>query len=505
MKILKLTANPEGTSAGSPGHGRERAIGPGRLLHALVLAVAGLVMPAHAASVGEVTFHEDIEPILQAKCQRCHREGGVAPMPLITYEQVAPLAGLIEYRTGLKDQAGAMPPWYVERNIGIQEYKDDPSLSEQQIAMISEWARAGAPRGNPENGPERLEFDDRAKWSAGEPDLIVRTEEMTVEAGEPDWWGNIPSIPTGLEEDRYVKSVEIREVNDLDMEAAGGTVGGRNIVHHMIWSTQVLDEQGNAQGRQTSWPVHEIARNPDIFDPEAGRLLRAGSHIVSNSVHLHSTGVETTGHLEIGFRFHPEDYEPTYQRALIGLGNGVDISIAGNEDDQQLHAYAVLDQPTKIVTFEPHLHAPGERMCLEAVWGYTIETLSCVGYDHNWVRTYPFADDHQPLLPEGTVLHITGYMNNSGSNPNVPDPRNWQGSGNRSVTNMFIDLGIRLGLTQEQFLEEMAERRENLDLGPNDHVIGCPLCTAPLTAPLELTEEDKKDMSQAEIDYWEVD
>jgi len=453
----------------------------------------------------EVTFHEDIQPILQEKCQRCHREGGVAPMPLTTYEEVAPFAGLIEYKTGLKDQAGAMPPWYVERDIGIQEFKNDPSLNEEQIAMIAEWARNGAPRGNPANAPEPLEFNDELVWEAGEPDLVISTEEMTVEAGAPDWWGNIPNVPIPIEEDRYVKSVEIREVNDLDMSTAGGTVGGRNIVHHMIWSTQVFDENGDPRGEPTRWPVHEIARNPDIFDPEAGRLLRKGSELVSNSVHLHSTGVDTTGHLEIGFRFHPRDYEPEYEVARIGLGNGVDISVAGNEDNQELHAYSVLETPTKVVTFEPHLHAPGERMCLEAIWGYTIETLSCVGYDHNWVRTYPFADDHQPLLPAGTILHITGYMNNSESNPNVPDPRNWQGSGNRTVTNMFIDLGIRLELTREQFLNEMAERRENLGLGPNDHVIGCPLCNAPLVAPLQLTDEQRQQMSPAELRYFDVD
>ena len=161
----------------------------------------------------------------------------------------------------------------------------------------------------------------------------------------------------------------------------------------------------------------------------------------------------------------------------------MDISITGNEKDQELHAYTVLNRHTKITTFEPHLHAPGERMCLEAIWGYTVETLSCVGYDHNWVRGYAYEDDAAPLLPKGTILHIIGYMNNTTSNPNVPDPRNWQGSGNRSVTNMFIDLGIRVTLSDEQFLEEMRIRRERLNLGPNDHVIGCPLCLAPLVDP----------------------
>ena len=452
-----------------------------------------LLSPAAYASDAvvndEVTFHKDIVPILQRSCQNCHRPEGVAPMPLVTYEQTAPFAGLMEYKTGLRDRAGAMPPYYLEKDIGIQEYKDDPSLSDEEVAKISAWARSGSPEGNPADAPPALTFETGAVWSAGEPDLIVRSEDITVLGTAPDWWGDIPRIPIPIEEDRYVSSVEIIEVNDLNTEGlAPGTVGGRNIIHHMIWSTQVLDENLNSVGGfPIPWPVHEIARNPDIFDPDSGRLLKKGSYVVSDSVHLHSTGVDTTGHLMIGFRFHPVGYEPKYRPALFGLGNGVDISITGDQDSQELHAYAVLEQHTKIVTFEPHLHAPGERMCLEAIWGYTVETLSCVGYDHNWVRGYTYADHTAPLLPKGTVLHIVGYMNNTKTNPNVPDSRNWQGSGNRSVTNMFIDLGMRVSLSEEQFLQEMADRRTELNLGPNDHQIGCPLCLAPLVAPVAET------------------
>ena len=452
-----------------------------------------LLSPAAYASDAvvndEVTFHKDIVPILQRSCQNCHRPEGVAPMPLVTYEQTAPFAGLMEYKTGLRDRAGAMPPYYLEKDIGIQEYKDDPSLSDEEVAKISAWARSGSPEGNPADAPPALTFETGAVWSAGEPDLIVRSEDITVLGTAPDWWGDIPRIPIPIEEDRYVSSVEIIEVNDLNTEGlAPGTVGGRNIIHHMIWSTQVLDENLNAVGGfPIPWPVHEIARNPDIFDPDSGRLLKKGSYVVSDSVHLHSTGVDTTGHLMIGFRFHPVGYEPKYRPALFGLGNGVDISITGDQDSQELHAYAVLEQHTKIVTFEPHRHAPGERMCLEAIWGYTVETLSCVGYDHNWVRGYTYADHTAPLLPKGTVLHIVGYMNNTKTNPNVPDSRNWQGSGNRSVTNMFIDLGMRVSLSEEQFLQEMADRRTELNLGPNDHQIGCPLCLAPLVAPVAET------------------
>jgi mono/diheme cytochrome c family protein len=464
----------------------------------LFAAAAFFTAMASSAIAQNVTFHKDIEPILQRSCQNCHRDGGVAPMPLVSYEQVAPFAGLIEYKTGIRDRAGAMPPWYAEKDIGIQQYKNDPSLTDQEIEAISQWARTGAPQGNPADAPTPLVFDDRVKWTLGQPDLVIDTEDFFMEAGRPDWWGEIPRVPSGLTEDRYVKSVEIVEVNDVPRAGNGrDTVGGRFIFHHMIWRTEVHDEDGNPiDGQTTSWPVHEVGRNPDIFDEDAGRLLRAGSVFATDSVHMHSNGRDTTGHLQIGFRFHPRGYEPKYKPAFLSLGNGVDISITGNAKDQELHAYTVLEEHTKVITFEPHLHAPGERMCLEAIWGYTVETLSCVGYDHNWVRGYPFEDDYAPLLPKGTILHIVGYMNNTEDNPNVPDPRNWQGSGNRSVTNMFIDLGIRVTLSEDQFFEAMEERRQNLDLGPNDHVIGCPLCLAPLIAPVPETADLTGDVAQ---------
>jgi hypothetical protein len=456
----------------------------------LLLAASGLVF-SPAAMSQEITFHKDIEPILQRSCQNCHRAGGVAPMSLVTYEQVAPFAGLIEYKTGLRDRAGAMPPWYAEKDVGIQQFKSDPSLSDEEIAAISAWARSGTPKGNEADAPEPLAFDDSIKWGLGEPDLIVDLEDFYMEGGRPDWWGELPSVPTGMTEDRYIKSIEVKEVNDV---GTGGdtsdTVGGLYIFHHMIWRTEVLDEDGNViPGETVSWPVHEVGRNGDVFDPDAGPLLKANTAFFTDSVHMHSNGRDTTGRLQLGFRFHEKGYEPKYKSQISILGNGVDISVEGDSTDQELHAYTVLNEHTKVITFEPHLHAPGERMCLEAIWGYSVETISCVGYDHNWVRGYPFEDNYTPLLPKGTILHITGYFNNTSDNPNVPDARNWQGSGNRSVTNMFIDLGIRVTMNDEQFVEEMEKRRQNLNLGPNDHVIGCPLCLAPLVWPTDAPSE----------------
>ena len=447
-------------------------------------AVVSAQQPAaHAATVSELTFTKDIAPILQRSCQNCHRLNGVAPMPLVTYEDVRPWARAIKQRTGIGPRAGVMPPWYVEKNIGIQEFQSDPSLSDEEIAKVAKWVDTGAVRGNPADMPPARVFPDGKAWTIGRPDLVVNSTEITVKGNAADWWGEIPSIPTGLTEDRYVSALEIREVNDVETGSSGRqTVGGRFVFHHMIWGTRVIPPGGGPAplqgfgGDTVGWPVHEVGRNADFFDPRSARLLKAGSSIVSDSIHLHSNGRDTKAHLEIGFKFMPKDYKPMYRQALIALGNGVDIDIKGMAADQQLHAYAVLQENTKIISFEPHLHAPGQRMCLEAIWGFNIQTLNCVGYDHNWVRGYSYTDDSSPLLPKGTILHIIGFMNNSTSNKNVPDPRNWQGSGNRSVANMFIDLGQRVSLTDEQFQAEMAHRREKLHVTRNDNVIGCPLC-----------------------------
>jgi hypothetical protein len=431
----------------------------------------------------EVTYSKDIAPILQRSCETCHRANGAGPMPLTTYEEVRPWARAIKQRTGIGPHAGVMPPWYMEKNIGIQKYKDDPSLSDAEVAMVAKWADSGAPRGNPADMPPPKNWGDGSQWRIGTPDLIVRSKDILVKANSPDWWGEIEPVEIPLDEDRYVAAVEIREVNDVDTHAKDRqTVGGRYVWHHLIYRTQVglelssetAELDPNASEDVVGWPVHEVGRNPDYFDPKAARLLKKGSYIVSDSAHIHSNGHDTTSHLEFGYKFMPKGYKPLYKRATYSLGNGVDIDIEGMEGSQQLHAYAVLPEPTKLISFEPHLHAPGTRMCLEAIWGYNIQTLSCVGYDHNWVRGYSFADDAAPLLPKGTILHIIGYMDNSPSNKNVPDPRNWQGSGNRSIANMFIDLGNRVFMTDEQFQEEM---RARVAANPGqDVLLGCPLC-----------------------------
>ncbi|MDP6579052.1 MAG: cytochrome c [Vicinamibacterales bacterium] len=439
-----------------------------------------------------VTFTKDVAPILQRSCQECHRVDGGAPMPLTTFQEVRPWARSIKQRTAIRDRMGAMPPFYVEKDLGILEFKDDPSLSDEELATIQAWVDNGAPQGDPADMPPPLVFAKSDEWTIGEPDLVLRSREMVVPAIGPDRWGDIGLVPTGLTEDRYVKAVEVREFNDISDDAASGTVGGRYVFHHMTYSSGVLNEEGTGivGDTRTRWPIHEVGRNADIFPEKFGTLLQANSALHLGASHIHSNGIqETTAHLEFGFIFHPKGYEPEYgNRAPVRLGNGTDIDVIPGRSGQEFHAFSVLEQHTKIVAFEPHLHAPGTRMCLEAIWGANHFTLSCVGYDHNWVRQYVYEDDAAPLLPKGTIMHVIGFLDTTAANENVADNRNWAGGGRRSVANMFIDLGYSVELTEEQFQTEMAERRAAMT-SRNDYDVGCPLCWAPVL-PEESTTTD---------------
>ena len=155
-----------------------------------------------AAPGSEVTFARDVAPILQRSCQQCHRPASVAPMSLLTYAEVRPYARAIKTRTGLRNKRGAMPPWFLERDLGIQHYKNDISLSEEEIALIGRWVDAGAPLGDPADLPPPLDFGDESEWEFGEPDLVRETPAVTVPASAPDKWTNLGTIPTGLTEDR---------------------------------------------------------------------------------------------------------------------------------------------------------------------------------------------------------------------------------------------------------------------------------------------------------------
>src|SRR5262245_35476190 len=145
-----------------------------------LVAVGTIVRPVAAQAVPPepLTFTKHVAPILQRSCENCHRPGGGAPMSLITYGEVRPWARAIKQRTAARE----MPPWFIEKNVGIQRFKDDPSLSDQEIATIAKWVDSGAHQGDPADMPSPRRWGGAADWSIGTPDLVVSSPMMTVKA-----------------------------------------------------------------------------------------------------------------------------------------------------------------------------------------------------------------------------------------------------------------------------------------------------------------------------------
>ena len=410
-----------------------------------------------------VTFTRDIAPILQRSCENCHRTNGVAPMPLTTYEEVRPWAASIKRKTAARE----MPPWFIEKTIGIQRFKDDPSLSDDEIETIAAWVTSGAPRGNPADMPPPRRYADPAGWMLGTPDLIVSTPVMPVPARGADWHGEIGPHPTGLMEDRYVKAVEFKEmrVNGPAAQRLGGKTDDLNYfsIHHS--GLHEVDPDGVVRTSSDGlgggfYLVHELGDNPTIYPAETGVVLKGGSAF-RYTMHLHSVGQEVSVRLDTAFTFHPKGWTPKYMQAgFVTMGQLRDeLDIPGNTDNVRVSNYYRVPRPGILTTYEPHMHASGKRMCVEASYpDGRREMLNCAGYNHNWVKVYSYQDDVAPLLPAGTVLNVIGWYNNTASNPRVVDPRNWKGWGNRSIDDMFHFTPRVTWLTEEQFKEKVAER-----------------------------------------------
>ena len=335
--------------------------------------------------------------------------------------------------------------------------------------------------------PKPLVWRGPNEWAIGEPDLVVKSKPFSIAAEAPDWWGAFDTVPTGIKEDRYIAAYEFREVSNAREKEAKVTGGAAftaalGVIHHGTVSVLGADGKPVPGG---CCPTHEVGRNADVFDPKAGSPMQAGSSVGFGSFHLHANGRDTTGHIEMGFKFHPRGYKPEYRSTGVMVATNHNlIDIPAGAKNLRIDGTAVLQQHTKITIFEPHMHAAGVRFCLEAVYGSTTETLNCAGYDHSWVRAYTYKDEVAPLLPRGTILRVVGYYDNTPANRNVPDARNWMGGGHRSVDNMNLLLGQGIALTDEQFAAAVEERRKQIQITGRRVVIGCPTCAVDPKTPV---------------------
>jgi hypothetical protein len=420
-----------------------------------LMSISVVTMMCTAAVAEEqVTFTKDVAPILQERCQICHRVGTFAPMSLVTYEQARPWARSIKQKVLARE----MPPWFIDKNIGVQHFSNDVSLTDQEIATLVKWVDAGAPQGDPAKMPPPRSFPDGQAWQIGKPDMIVSLQkDVIVKAKGPDWWPDILVDP-GLTEDRYIQAVQIIPTK------------GNQVIHH-IRTSIVEPDAGTRHSGQLDGNValevgeqgvflneYAIGKGGDVFPEGSGRLIKAGTK-VNFQFHIHSSGTETPTNVALGLKLYPKGYQPKHSITSLTVGVN-EIDLRPREANVRSDAYMPLIKPARLLSFQPHMHNRGKAECLEAIYpnGKT-EMLNCARFLFNWHLNYVYADDEAPLLPAGTLLHSIMWHDNSADSKFNPDPDAQITWGERTIDEMGSAWLSYYYMSDEDFKKETEARK----------------------------------------------
>ena len=422
------------------------------LLGALLLPGLSL---AGTAPADQVTFAKDVSRIFQAKCETCHRPGQGAPMNLQIYKEIRPWARDIKERVATRN----MPPWHLDKTIGIQQYANDRSLSDKQIATIVRWVDEGAPFGDKKDLPAPKVWPDDSGWQYArilgkEPDLVVKSEALTIPAvGQDQWWKPVSDVP--LMEERWIRAVEMRPA----------TVAGRLVTHHAVTTLVQYEPEspdsagGGDEGLLMEW---SIGKSYDAYRPDTGKLLLPGARIRWD-IHYHSAGKPITDHLELGIYFYPKGEKPSHRTRLsspLAMFAKDELDIPPNAITAT-QGFTLLRSAARIENFQPHMHLRGKAMAMQAIFpDGTVEMLSYVDrFDFHWMNNYIYTDDSAPVVPRGTVLRITAWYDNTTANKYNPDPNEWVGYGERTIDEMgeaFVNI---TNISDEEYAEWLARHK----------------------------------------------
>jgi len=420
------------------------------------IAVATLTAPALTAAQGQRTWAEDVLPIFQEKCQECHRPNSIAPMALLTYEQVQPFAPVIRFRV----ENRVMPPWHLNPEIGIQDFADYRGLTSAERQTIIDWVDQGAPLGDMSEAPAPLEFNDALVWRLEDqmgspPDLTLKSEPYDLAAVTQDKWFR-PTIETGLTEEKWVKAIEIRPIDDES----------RRVVHHALafliqndTERKGLPEDVNIPFGPSLFMEWAVGKAGQIFRPDSGKLMLPGSQIMWE-VHLHAMGERVANaQVEIGVWYHDEQPEHRTILSMLDAQGPHSLDIPPNEIAVTQGTF-VLTAPARLENFQPHMHMRGKAMSMEAIYpNGNREVLAFVdNFQWNWQINYVFGEDAAPLVPAGTMIVTRAWHDNTTGNPNNPDPNQWVGWGDRTVDEMAHNWVDVTYLGEEDYERMLAER-----------------------------------------------
>ena len=348
-------------------------------------------------SGAEITYTDDVGPILAANCVTCHREGGIGPWAMTGYPMVRGFAPMIREVIRTK----RMPPWHADPVHG--DFSNDRSLTTEEIRKIVHWAESGTPRGE---GADPLATLDREwpEWPHGEPDVVIDIPAFDVPAsGVVEY--KYQYVRNPLEQDVWVKATDILP-------------GDRSALHHVIatWTIPGRDEDGKRRrgGLGGYVPGMVTFDSPD----DTGILLPAGSFIVFQ-MHYTPYGKAVTDNSRFGLYLHDEPPAHRLRSAVLANTN---ILIPPHSKDHAEMAERTFERDILLYNLLPHAHYRATASEFRAFYpdGTEEVLLSVPNYDFNWQTTYLLTEPKR--IPAGTrIVHRT-WWDNSAQNPANPDP-----------------------------------------------------------------------------------
>jgi len=406
-----------------------------------------------------VTFNKQVLPVLQKRCQECHRPGESAPFSMLTYKDTRPWAKAMKEAVLTKK----MPPWFADPAYG--HFSNDRRLSGEEIRTLVSWADQGAIEGDAKDAPPPLQFTEG--WTIGKPDIVY---EMPIEYKVPAA-GTIEYtyflLPKAFTEDKWIEKIEVRP-------------GSRSVVHHVVMVARPPGSTWLEEMKPgVAWvPPHdsEIKRQTDSGEgefllgdiemisvyvpggvayqtaPGQARFVKAGTDLIFQ-MHYTAKGKETTDRSKVGIIFAKQ---PPRERVVNTFIMNDRFRIPPGAPDQVVDARVTLHHDATLLNFFPHMHVRGKSFEYRVTYpnGKSETLFSMPKYDFNWQITYQLA---KPLdLPKGTVITAVAHYDNSANNPYNPDPTKEVFWGDQTWDEMlagFVDFAIPVNVDPNDLAE----------------------------------------------------
>ncbi|HEV3142800.1 MAG TPA: redoxin family protein [Gemmataceae bacterium] len=347
----------------------------------------------------EITYTKHVAPILQARCQMCHRPNQVAPFSLLTYEDAKKHGPMIQEVT----EQRRMPPWHADARYG--HFANERRLSRAEIDTIAGWVAAGMPKGEDADQPKPVAWPKG--WIHGEPDVIFEMpEEFDVPAT-----GTVPyrswMIDPKFTEDKWVQIAECRP-------------GAAGVVHHAVVYINAPGQVGPVARDGTlsilvGWAPGDLGL---VLPPGTALKVAKGSKF-RLEMHYTPNGTAVKDRTAVGITFakQPPRFE-LFQSEFANMA----IVVKPNDPHYKAEATFRVRADARLVSLSPHMHWRGKDYYYEAIYpdGKKETILSVPRWDFNWQSVYRY---QEPLkLPKGTKLHAVAHWDNTANNPLNPDP-----------------------------------------------------------------------------------